>query len=220
MKGLKRLPVMIYGSLLMLSVILMIVWRNRPIGLIITMVAACLWAALLILPVIREEKRRKRKYHIFIPLTKHQPALTASTQDALTGAEETDAVQTEDSAGVPETPTGAVEPDAVQAEAPPEVPEAAVAAGKPEPEHVAEVQDSPEPSVAEEPAASAIGSEKAPVAGMNTAGSNARYIGHIESKKFHNPECASLPLQKNRVYLVTREEAVSRGFIPCSYCNP
>ena len=46
------------------------------------------------------------------------------------------------------------------------------------------------------------------------------YIGNINSKKFHSPDCLSLPKEKNREYFSSREEAVSNGFIPCKICNP
>lgn len=46
------------------------------------------------------------------------------------------------------------------------------------------------------------------------------YIGNKNTKKFHRPDCSSLPAEKNRVYLDSREEAVSEGFDPCQRCNP
>ena len=46
------------------------------------------------------------------------------------------------------------------------------------------------------------------------------YIGNKNTKKFHYPSCYSLPKEKNRVYLSSREEAISDGFSPCGNCNP
>jgi hypothetical protein len=166
MRGSKRLPVMIYGSLLVISIILMILFWHKAAGYIAA-AAACLWVFLLILPVLREEKRRNRKYHIFIPLAKHQPALPGSTKDT---EPEADGQKEE----LPESP---------------ETPSAMTAEDNPTPENSA-------------------------------PGTSASYIGHAESRKFHTPQCTSLPREKNRVYLSTREEAITRGFSPCTYCKP
>lgn len=46
------------------------------------------------------------------------------------------------------------------------------------------------------------------------------YIGNRNSKKFHRPNCRTLPDEKNRVPLSSREEAVSKGYSPCGNCNP
>lgn len=46
------------------------------------------------------------------------------------------------------------------------------------------------------------------------------YIGNKNSKKFHRPDCHTLPKESNRVYLTSREEAISEGFSPCGQCNP
>lgn len=46
------------------------------------------------------------------------------------------------------------------------------------------------------------------------------YIGNKNTKKFHRPDCSSLPAEKNRVYLESREEAISEGFVGCKRCNP
>lgn len=54
--------------------------------------------------------------------------------------------------------------------------------------------------------------------GGETAASS--YIGNINSKIFHLSTCASLPLEKNRFYFGTRQEAVSAGYTPCSKCKP
>lgn len=46
------------------------------------------------------------------------------------------------------------------------------------------------------------------------------YIGNKNSKKFHRPDCNSLPVEKNRIYFNSREEAVNEGFEPCGLCRP
>ena len=46
------------------------------------------------------------------------------------------------------------------------------------------------------------------------------YIGNINTKKFHFPTCSGLPLEKNRTYFDSREEAVSAGYSPCGICKP
>ena len=46
------------------------------------------------------------------------------------------------------------------------------------------------------------------------------YVGNINSKKFHEPDCGSLPEEQNSVYFATRDEAVSQGYEPCGRCNP
>ncbi len=46
------------------------------------------------------------------------------------------------------------------------------------------------------------------------------YIGNINSKKFHNPDCSSLPAQENQVFFSTRTEAVEEGYTPCGRCQP
>ncbi len=46
------------------------------------------------------------------------------------------------------------------------------------------------------------------------------YIGHIINRKFHLPDCLTLPAEKNRAYFTTREEALEQGFEPCTNCYP
>lgn len=46
------------------------------------------------------------------------------------------------------------------------------------------------------------------------------YIGNKNSKKFHTEDCSSLPSENNRVYLESREEAISLGYEPCGSCKP
>lgn len=54
----------------------------------------------------------------------------------------------------------------------------------------------------------------APEAGM------IRYIGNRNSQVFHRESCASLPAEKNRVWMDTRALAVEQGYRPCPICKP
>lgn len=47
-----------------------------------------------------------------------------------------------------------------------------------------------------------------------------RYIGNINSKKFHRPTCNRLPVLNNRKYFQAREDAVKEGYTPCDICKP
>ena len=47
-----------------------------------------------------------------------------------------------------------------------------------------------------------------------------QYIGNTKSDIFHYPECISLPSEKNRMDITSRESAISQGFLPCGRCNP
>lgn len=49
---------------------------------------------------------------------------------------------------------------------------------------------------------------------------NAAYIGNINSKVFHKPDCWSLPGEENRIYFSTREEAENQGYKACGNCKP
>ncbi len=53
-----------------------------------------------------------------------------------------------------------------------------------------------------------------------TAKSDTAYIGNKETKKFHKPSCGSLPDEKNRISLSSRDEAINAGYVPCKKCNP
>lgn len=44
------------------------------------------------------------------------------------------------------------------------------------------------------------------------------YIGNKNSKKFHAPDCTSLPSEKNRVEFASYEEAIDAGYSPCGSC--
>ncbi len=46
------------------------------------------------------------------------------------------------------------------------------------------------------------------------------YIGNLNTKKFHAPDCRNLPDEINRIWFTTREEAVSAGYSPCGNCDP
>lgn len=46
------------------------------------------------------------------------------------------------------------------------------------------------------------------------------YIGNKNSKKFHYPNCHTLPAEKNRVEFSSRDNAIDRGYKPCRNCNP
>ncbi|MBF7083023.1 hypothetical protein IT084_08540 [Desulfallas sp. Bu1-1] len=70
------------------------------------------------------------------------------------------------------------------------------------------------------PRAPDTSSAVAPVAPVTPTGSEGKYIGNKNSKKFHLPSCSTLPAEYNRVYFKTREEAVSAGYTPCKRCNP
>ncbi len=46
------------------------------------------------------------------------------------------------------------------------------------------------------------------------------YIGNKNTKKFHRPDCRTLPAEKNQVQFLSRDEAISSGYEPCGNCNP
>lgn len=46
------------------------------------------------------------------------------------------------------------------------------------------------------------------------------YIGNKNSNKFHDPDCKTLPSQKNRVSFSSYDEAINSGYSPCKNCNP
>lgn len=46
-----------------------------------------------------------------------------------------------------------------------------------------------------------------------------KYIGNINSKVIHINTCASLPLEKNRVYFATLEAAIEKGYKKCQTCQ-
>ena len=44
------------------------------------------------------------------------------------------------------------------------------------------------------------------------------FIGNKNSKKFHSPDCSSLPKEENRVQFDSYQEAEAAGYTPCSGC--
>lgn len=46
------------------------------------------------------------------------------------------------------------------------------------------------------------------------------YIGNVNSKKFHEKNCGSVPDEENRVYFNTADEAEGAGYNPCGNCTP
>ncbi len=55
---------------------------------------------------------------------------------------------------------------------------------------------------------------------MQTVTPSPSYIGNKNTYKFHDSSCYSLPMEKNRVYFSSKEEALKRNFTPCMNCNP
>lgn len=49
-----------------------------------------------------------------------------------------------------------------------------------------------------------------------------QYIGNSNSKKFHYPYCSSVDdmKEKNKVPFYSRDEAISKGYVPCKRCYP
>lgn len=61
----------------------------------------------------------------------------------------------------------------------------------------------------------------------NNASSNenttAEYVLNTNTKKFHNPNCASVSRMKDsnkQSFSGSREELINQGYLPCSNCNP
>jgi beta-lactamase superfamily II metal-dependent hydrolase len=53
-----------------------------------------------------------------------------------------------------------------------------------------------------------------------TSPTGAKYIGNIRTMKFHLLTCSGLPLEKNRIYFKTRQDAINNGYSPCGRCHP
>ena len=51
---------------------------------------------------------------------------------------------------------------------------------------------------------------------------NGNYVGNKNTKKFHKADCSSVSSMKaqNKVYMNTRDEAISSGYEPCEKCKP
>ena len=52
------------------------------------------------------------------------------------------------------------------------------------------------------------------------AGAEYAYIGNLNTKKFHLPTCGNPPEENNRIWFLTRQEAIDAGYIPCGICKP
>ena len=84
------------------------------------------------------------------------------------------------------------------------------------------------PTMVEEPADAATygtgESTEDPAVSITTekAGSDAPYVGNVNSYKFHHSWCKSVKqmAEHNKVFFNTREEAVNAHFKPCKNCNP
>ena len=49
--------------------------------------------------------------------------------------------------------------------------------------------------------------------------SKTQLIGNRNSKKYHEPHCHTLPLEKNRVYFSSAAEAEKQGYVHCKNCD-
>lgn len=49
---------------------------------------------------------------------------------------------------------------------------------------------------------------------------DAKFIGNVNSKKYHSIECGGLPKEDNRAYFMTEEAAQKAGYEPCGNCRP
>ncbi len=56
--------------------------------------------------------------------------------------------------------------------------------------------------------------------GKNNTNKKGTYIGNVNSKKFHEKDCGSVPDEENRVYFNTSDDAEDAGYNPCGNCNP
>ncbi|MDD2619510.1 MAG: MBL fold metallo-hydrolase [Syntrophomonadaceae bacterium] len=45
-------------------------------------------------------------------------------------------------------------------------------------------------------------------------------IGNKKTRKFHRPDCKTLPEMQNRIFFSNREQAIAQGYTPCKSCNP
>ncbi len=46
------------------------------------------------------------------------------------------------------------------------------------------------------------------------------YIGNLNTQKYHNKDCASIPKEENRIYFTSIAEAEEKGYTPCGNCKP
>lgn len=52
----------------------------------------------------------------------------------------------------------------------------------------------------------------------NAEPADQRYIGNVNSQKFHAETCNALPAEKNRIWFDSYQEAVDAGYTPCGNC--
>ena len=66
--------------------------------------------------------------------------------------------------------------------------------------------------------------DRGSISDIGSSESNAReYVLNTNTKKFHYPWCKSVSQikDKNRLdYTATRDEIISKGYVPCKNCNP
>lgn len=49
---------------------------------------------------------------------------------------------------------------------------------------------------------------------------SSRYIGNIDTKKFHHSYCSYLPDEDNQIEFDYRDDAIDAGYDPCGHCSP
>jgi len=188
------------GLLLLLCLVLMLVIEKQDTK-VLFLIFSLVWGALFLWLSTHEIMNWAKRKNAQPEIPKVNPSAGAAADNAF---------------GVPASTACGIESDAIRRGAALKAEsEGDALNGKsgPAAEAPAEVKTPvPAPSVMEVP--NAPETEKAPVP------VSAPYIGHVESRKFHLPTCQTLPIEKNRVYFMSREEAVARKFTPCSYCNP
>ncbi len=69
-------------------------------------------------------------------------------------------------------------------------------------------------------AAAAVSQAENAAAFQSSPSSGGEYIGNVNTHKFHRLTCGSLPDEKNRAYLSSRDEAINLGYVPCKKCKP
>lgn len=47
-----------------------------------------------------------------------------------------------------------------------------------------------------------------------------KYIGNVNTHKFHYTWCSYLPYKRNQTYFYSRSAAIYYGYVPCKHCNP
>lgn len=52
----------------------------------------------------------------------------------------------------------------------------------------------------------------------NAEAQSITYIGNVNSRKFHSPDCKNLPSEKNRIYFDSYSDAIDAGYTPCGSC--